>query len=83
MLSDAEMIAQELHRALRIVVAGRSHFGSDQRAPVRDWIDLACEQRRVAIEVVETLLANGTIAVGSGRQDVRQATRQRRLEEAS
>lgn len=66
--SDGERIAQELHRALRIVVEGRAHVGSDLRSPVRQWIDLDVERRRVAIEVVETLLANGTIAVGPGRE---------------
>jgi hypothetical protein len=67
-ISPAETIARELHRALRVVVEARYRL-TDMPAPVREWIDLSTDRRRIAIEVVETLLANGTIAVGPGRPD--------------
>jgi hypothetical protein len=62
-ISDAERIAQELHRATRLVIEARSRL-SDITPPVRDWIDLDGERRRIAIEVVETLLANGLSCLG-------------------
>jgi hypothetical protein len=66
-ISDGERIAQALHQATRLVVQARSRL-SDIHPPVRDWLDLDSERRHIAIEVVETLLANGTIAVGPGRE---------------
>lgn len=70
MISDAEKVAIELHRALRIVAVARARFADMPVVP--RWIDLPHERRRLAIDVVETLIANGTIAVGPGRdQDVK------------